>query len=738
MFLNLPMLLGISAIGVPILIHLLNKRKVERVVWAAMRFLRLSVEQNQRRIRLEDMILLILRCALVALFALVLARPVLRSSSAAGVFGGGDVTAVVILDNSYSMTQTDGVRSRFDAAREAAETVITSLPAGSSAAVLLASDVVAPVIPEPTFDLTYAAGQLKKAQVFDRPTDLLPAVREALNTLSGRTALRKEIYLVTDGQGAAFRRTAEIAKLLDDHKSDVRAHVLLVGQPVEANLGVSSLRVDGGLVAVNVPLRLEVSVRNYGRTDAQDVAVSIAVDDEPAMDQAVITTIPAGEERSVMLFARLKTAGHHAITARIAADHLPADDQRAVAVRGTDRVNVLLIDGDPGREPRDSEVFYLRAALRPVPRAEWDAYFIKPVTKSPTELESLRFEDFDAIVAANVTDFSPAVVNQLMAYVQSGGALLVFPGDNINLTFYNQILHDQSALLPTKLGPARGDAESQENHFALSDKHHDHPIASLWKDAAAGTLSAARFFRAFELIEGSGVKVQGPGPTANLDPETRTLNPVLRFSDGRLAMVESDFGKGRVILFASTADTAWNDLGARAGVFVPLIQRTLGHLVARQDEHLTIPVGQPFTHIAPFELAGKDALVTKAARPYDSDQTDLLRETRRVEVQYALPTLHFDATNFAGPYDVKLADAPPVRFATQPNAAESSLAAMTPDQERQLESAAHVIRWQPGASLKEDLASARVGTELWLPLAILALVLAATEMTLAHWFSKPK
>src|SRR5687768_3229530 len=111
MFLNLPMLLGVSAIGVPILIHLLNKRRVERVVWAAMRFLRLSVEQNQRRIRVEDMILLILRCALVALLALVLARPVLRSSSAASVLGSNDVTAVVILDNSYSMTQTDGVRS---------------------------------------------------------------------------------------------------------------------------------------------------------------------------------------------------------------------------------------------------------------------------------------------------------------------------------------------------------------------------------------------------------------------------------------------------------------------------------------------------------------------------------------------------------------------------------------------------------------------------------------------------
>ena len=85
-----------------------------------------------------------------------------------------------------------------------------------------------------------------------------------------------------------------------------------------------------------------------------------------------------------MLFARTKSAGHHAITARIAADHLPADDARTVAVRAADHVNVLLIDGDPGREARDSEVFYLRAALRPVPRAEWNTYFIKPVTKVST------------------------------------------------------------------------------------------------------------------------------------------------------------------------------------------------------------------------------------------------------------------------------------------------------------------------------------------------------------------
>jgi hypothetical protein len=79
-----------------------------------------------------------------------------------------------------------------------------------------------------------------------------------------------------------------------------------------------------------------------------------------------------------------------------------------------------------------------------------------------------------------------------------------------------------------------------------------------------------------------------------------------------------------------------------------------------------------------------------------------------------------------------------VRFAAQPDAAESSLEILSPEQLRQLADAAHVIRWQPGASLKDDLAATRVGTELWLPLVVIALLLAVTEMSLAHWFSKPK
>ena len=79
-FLNQTLLWGIAAISVPIIIHLLNRRRFRRVPWAAMRFLRVSVEQNQRRMKIEDWILLLVRCGLVALLALLMARPVMELS----------------------------------------------------------------------------------------------------------------------------------------------------------------------------------------------------------------------------------------------------------------------------------------------------------------------------------------------------------------------------------------------------------------------------------------------------------------------------------------------------------------------------------------------------------------------------------------------------------------------------------------------------------------------------------
>src|SRR5262245_46309016 len=129
-FLNPIMLFGIAAVSVPIIIHLLNRRRFQKIVWGAMRFLKLSVEQNQRRMRIEDMILLALRCLLLLMLALALARPAILSN-ATDVFGQSKVTGVIILDNSQSMGMSDGTSTRFEKAKQAAQGALDSMPAGS-------------------------------------------------------------------------------------------------------------------------------------------------------------------------------------------------------------------------------------------------------------------------------------------------------------------------------------------------------------------------------------------------------------------------------------------------------------------------------------------------------------------------------------------------------------------------------------------------------------------------------
>lgn len=126
------MLAGIAAVAVPIIIHLLNRRKFKTVTWAAMKFIKLSVDQNQRRMRIEDLILLLIRCALVVLLALALARPASKNA-ASDVLGQTKVTAFVILDNSYSMDlQGRDGKNAFEEARAAAQETLKALPSGLS------------------------------------------------------------------------------------------------------------------------------------------------------------------------------------------------------------------------------------------------------------------------------------------------------------------------------------------------------------------------------------------------------------------------------------------------------------------------------------------------------------------------------------------------------------------------------------------------------------------------------
>jgi len=720
-FLNPILLAGLAAIAVPIIIHLLNRRKFQKVVWAAMRFVKASVEQNQRRMRVEDMILLALRCLLVMLLALALARPAILSK-ATDLFGQSKVTGVIILDNSYSMGVSDGSMTRFDKARDAALEAIDSMPIGSATAVLLASDVVQGAIPEPTFDMNLARRAIRDAPLTDRGTDLLPAITKAMDVLRDRLAIRKEIYLITDGQAVGWSQLSEIQSAFEKTKSEITTHIILTGEHEEQNLGISDFRLASGLSPVNQPLRFEVKVTNFGKDEARNVRVALNIDEEPPNDEFTINTLPPGSTKSISLFAKLMTEGFHAMHARIPDDRLRADDRRSLVVRAIKDVRVLLIDGDPAPEARDSETYFLRNALVPIPPEAQQDYFIKATTVTTPDLPAARLDDFDAIILANVVDLSESTLHNLEQYLRRGGGLMVFPGAKSNPTFYNEQLFRRFQFLPAALGTARGEADQDEKYFTLQDKNYDHSIVSIWNDPASGTLGSARFYRAFQLL-------LSPTPKS---PDAGLPQIILKYADGSPAAMERTWGLGRVIMFSSTADTAWNDLPVRLS-FVPLIHRALGSIIQPQDEGLNIQVGEKFTRRIPTEFLDRQTTLTKPGH------AAALRDTGRVELADGRPTLQYNQTDFAGVYEATVLDPPlTVKFAAHANSAESSMDELSPAQLNTIKSVAQVVQWSPNMDLKGHVQKDRTGLEFWLPIAIIALVLAGLETFLAQLFSREK
>src|ERR1051325_8077272 len=108
-FLNNALLWGLGLASIPLIIHLLFRRKFRRIDWAPMRYLKLTIQRNRRRIQIEQWLLLLLRIALPVLLFLFLARPVVHPTGLERWLGaGGRPTQVILVDDSLSMGYASG------------------------------------------------------------------------------------------------------------------------------------------------------------------------------------------------------------------------------------------------------------------------------------------------------------------------------------------------------------------------------------------------------------------------------------------------------------------------------------------------------------------------------------------------------------------------------------------------------------------------------------------------------
>ena len=718
-FLNSAMLAGLLAVGAPVAIHLLSRPRFRELRWAAMQFLLPSLKKSRRIAHAEDIILMLLRCLVVALLVLIFARAARLVDPAELAKAAGTDTCVLILDQSASMGRTDGFRAAFDVAKAEADRFLAAQPPGSASALFLATDRVRPVVARPTSDLANVRTALASAPLTDAGSDLYPAIKAAVELLKKTPSDRREIVLFTDGQMTAWRQLPAIRTLLAE-SPQIRLDVRVVGEARGANLAIVSVQPQVAVVAVDQPMRFAVEVANRGATPATGTSVKLAIDNDTPVAEAFIDRLEPGASRVVNLGARFSTPGPHSVTARLPSDSLPSDNQRTFALRILPQLRALVVEGTVPAERVVGDGFFLSRALVPVPADEAGRYFIKATVAGPAELARPALTGYPLVFLSNVARLAPAESQNLRRHVESGGTLVVFPGPATDLEFFNHNA-DFAPLLPTQLAPSRVPA-TQSKILGWQSRDYPHPLTALWNDPAAGHLGSVGVSRYFPFLGAADVL------------ESHGVETVVRYANGEPAVLEHTVGRGRVLLFGSAATPGWTTLPLHPA-FVPLLLRIAAQASGQIDEGLNLPPGQAFS--APVDADAGDAPVS-VIRPGETTR----RAAGLVETTAQGAKLRYDDTDQAGVYRLFVGDEarPRALFAVQGNPDESDPATLPANDLAALTSPQPAVAPAAAAPTSPHApAGARVpGEELWALFALAALVCVLLETALAHYVSRSK
>lgn len=549
------MLVGLAAVAVPIVIHLIGRRRAPVKRFAAMDFLLGTNRRVARRLRLRELVLLAVRALCALAIPLALAKPFVSCAAGGMTVTRGPQAVVLILDNSFTAGFKKGGETLFERAKERARRVLEELGPDADVAIEFAAEGE-PAAAELSRDHLRLRDRIDAAQLSARPPATSTALRRAAVLLATSSHSARRVYLFSALSATGFVPGEPAWQ--PGHGPEL--HVVALEEGELPNLAITAATAEKDPDLGPRGVRVSVEVRNFGAQKVEGRAVTLRLDGR-AIARGLVSLGPgetAQKRFTTTLPPDVRTAE---VVAELDGDSLAVDDRRFLRVEVRRDVRVLLVDGDPRTVRHEDELFYLETALRPGDRAD---SALQVVTTTVDELPRRRLADYDAIFLCNVKPLEPKRVTELEEWVKKGGGLLIALGDNVDPDGYRAsmgplLAQDLRTVHQFALGPKAVDAGRAERIGHLESMH---PIFAIFSTRAPG-LREASFWKAI-LVD----------PSERSAAERTTL---ARFGGGAPLLVEARRGQGRLLLFTSTLDRDWNDLPIHPG-YLPLVQQMARYL----------------------------------------------------------------------------------------------------------------------------------------------------------------
>ncbi len=739
---------GAAAVSIPIVIHLLARRRFKRIRWAAIEFLLQAEKRNKRRIRLEEMILLMLRCLAVLLIALLIARPFIRPEGLAALLGGADRNErIFVIDDSFSMGYRSGSETTFNRAKKAVTQLVKLFRDQSpqdTVTILRTSAMDTPILADALLD------QRQTEEIYTRvqglqvshhalaSRDAMESVRRLLDQQP--ETINATIYVVSDFQRKDWVDTSRdnretdaspIAPLADWQNENRGLKLVLVdiGDDEAENVAVTSLNSDRTRFVAGVAATLQATVANHTR-DTQSLNLEVGVG--PITQTTVaVRELHSGDTTTVSIPVTTTRPGWESLHVQTAADALPVDDSRSLVVETIDAVKVLIVNGEPSSDVYRDEVALLQTAIRP-PGEVFSGN--EAVVIDETGIEDTNLNAYGAVILTNVYRLSAPAAELLDRYVFEGGGVAFFLGDQVDPDFYNETLFaDGHGLLPARLDERR---TAPASGVRLVPRDELHPIVRVFAGSDNPFAKHIAFYQYFACSLGDDQSAENPDSSTDTSTDPApTTNVIAVYSDADQspAILERSYGQGRVMLFTTSCDLEWNDWGKDPSYVVSMLE-LVQHLARGRGGRSDHLVGAPIT--LPVDPAKFEAGVRVRTPAYPAEAevpiTAIPDEGGRgLQVVW-------DRTNTSGVYQFVLTDHGGTErtrsVAVNLDPEESDL---TPAVEADLRQSLHELPFDYVAGLNSlDEVTDEARRELWKSVLAAALLVLMSEQFLAWWFGR--
>ncbi|GAB6186992.1 BatA domain-containing protein [Thermopirellula anaerolimosa] len=586
-------LLAALAAVIPPILHMINRRRAKQLPFSTLRFLRISVQKTRRRRQLHDILLMLLRMAVLILIAVGLARPTV--SKLRNFFGGADAAVALILDNSASMATIDEGRPRFEWAVGAAEQILDELGDGDQVALWTTSGVRYPelgVFDDGHDKVRQLLAQVGQAGATYERGDVGTLVEEARRQLAAATAANRQIFVITDNQAAAWQglkqadEKADAGAVADADPETVRKEreipIIIVDcrRTPKPNVAVRRVEIQTVIPVAGIPMKAVAEVFNASSV-AQQRLLELYLDGTKIGSSPELN-IPPETSATVEIVFTVPRGGLHQGEVRLAGeDGNPRDDRRFFTIEVGAGIPVAVVCGERHEIAYLNDSFYLERALQPLDEEDWA---IKTTVLSAADLATEPASNYRVIYLVNVPALDAAVAQRLADYVEHGGHLVWIAGPAVDADAYNAMNAAAGGrLLPAPLsGVASPDPSQERDSWYVASLDKQYPAATHLVDPP----SLYRSVLAYKYVKADAASV----------PDVTVIG---RFDgDGDPWLMERQVGDGSTLFLATNVHVDWTNLPLRP-IFVPLIARLTFHLAGGEPARYNADAGGVI--VLPFE-----------------------------------------------------------------------------------------------------------------------------------------